>query len=185
MYGCSLPLMLAVCFLGGFFRLWVVLGCINIFDIIQTKIIYHFGWQYVHNAAIVLYALGMTAVVSYGMPASALWLPLVLCGFGHVGVFIVLTVYAQATANFAYYFQILMLLGFVRTGIGAPIGDALYEIALTGLMNLRPDLELAIRELYGYSVIFGVFVLMLIAASRFKKQIYSTLPRMQSIYRRL
>ena len=78
-----------------------------------------------------------------------------------------------------------MLLGFVRTGIGAPIGDAIYEIALTGLMNLRPDLELAIRELYGYSVIFGIFVLMLIAASRFKKQIYSTLPRMQSIYRRL
>ena len=382
----NLPLMLAVCFLGGFFRLWgtfeclsnllpkitptfnyavflsfvfwVVLGCINIFDIIQTKIIYHFGWQYVHNAAIclmlltaalvlatmrqfrpqpklplyginwlgfitwslfilslifvvqygeqydwlasprirtgllvatlclayglwamfhlrhpfvdkgafslrnfwlilflflcldillstqtvlqntvataflgmdqvhaadlkwldfigqslgalfcwwalakrrlssklvlficfgviVLYALGMTAVVSQGMPASALWLPLVLCGFGHVGGFIVLTVYAQATANFAYYFQILMLLGFVRTGIGAPIGDAIYEIALTGLMNLRPDLELAIRELYGYSVIFGVFVLMLIAASRFKKQIYSTLPRMQGIYRRL
>ena len=57
------------------------------------------------------------------------------------------------------------------------IGDAIYETALTGLMNLRPDLELAIRELYGYSVIFGVSVLMLIAASRFKKQIYSVFPR--------
>ena len=36
-------------------------------------------------------------------------------------------------------------------------------------MNLRPDLELAIRELYGYSVIFGVGVLVLIALSRFKR----------------
>ena len=132
--------------------------------------------------AIVLYALGMTVAVSYGMPSKALYLPLALCGFGHVGVFIVLTVYAQATANFTYYFQILALLGFIRTGVGAPIGDAIYSTALTGLMNLRPNLELAIRELYGYSVIFGVLVLALIAASRFKRQIYSTVPLIQSVY---
>ncbi len=93
-----------------------------------------------------------------------------------------LTVYAQATANFTYYFQILALLGFIRTGVGAPIGDAIYGTALAGLMNLRPDLELAVRELYGYSVIFGVFVLALIVASRFKRQIYSSVPLIQSIY---
>ena len=133
-------------------------------------------------AVIVLYAVGMTVVVSYGMDTRALYLPLVLCGFGHVGVFIVLTVYAQATANFKYYFEILCLLGFIRTGVGAPIGDAIYSTALTGLMTLRPDLELAVRELYGYSVIFGVFVLALIVASRFKRQIYSTVPLIQSIY---
>lgn len=132
-------------------------------------------------AAIVLYALGMTAVVSDAMDTRALYLPLVLCGIGHVGVFIVLTVYAQATANFTYYFQILCLLGFIRTGVGAPIGDAVYSTALTGLMNLRPDLELAIRELYGYSVIFGVGVLVLIALSRFKRQIYNTVPLLESI----
>lgn len=118
--------------------------------------------------AIILYAFLMTKAVSVSMPASALYLPLVLCGFGHVGVFIVLTVYAQANANFAYYFQILALLGFVRTGVGAPVGDAIYSTALSGLMSLRPDLELAVRELYGYSVIFGVFVLSLIAASNIR-----------------
>ena len=52
--------------------------------------------------------------------------------------------FAQATANFTYYFQILCLPGFIRTGVGAPIGDVVYSTALTGLMNLRPDLELAI-----------------------------------------
>lgn len=137
---------------------------------------------FISFTGIVLYALGMTAVVSRGMDARALYLPLVLCGFGHVGVFIVLTVYAQATANFKYYFQILCLLGFIRTGVGAPIGDAIYSMALTGLMNLRPDLELAIRELYGYSVIFGTAVLALIALSRFKQQIYSTVPLLESIF---
>ena len=49
--------------------------------------------------------------------------------------------FAQATANFTYYFQILCLLGFIRTGVGAPIGDVVYSTALTGLMNLRPDLD--------------------------------------------
>lgn len=136
---------------------------------------------FISFAAIVLYALEMTAVVSDAMDTRALYLPLVLCGIGHVGVFIVLTVYAQATANFTYYFQILCLLGFIRTGVGAPIGDAVYSTALTGLMNLRPDLELAIRELYGYSVIFGVGVLVLIALSRFKRQIYNTVPLLESI----
>ena len=77
--------------------------------------------------------------------------------------------FAQAPANFTYYFRILCLLGFIRTGVGALIGDVVYSTALTGLMNLRPDLELAIRELYGYSVIFGVGVLVLIALSRFKR----------------
>ncbi|MBQ9661339.1 MAG: hypothetical protein IJV37_08820 [Bacteroidales bacterium] len=137
---------------------------------------------FISFAAIVLYALGMIAVVSYGMDAEALYLPLILCGIGHVGVFIVLTVYAQATDNFKYYFEILCLLGFIRTGVGAPIGDAIYSTALTGLMNLRLDLELAIRELYGYSVIFGTGVLVLIALSHFERQIYSTVPLLESIF---
>ena len=81
-----------------------------------------------------------------------------------MGVFIVLTVYAQATANFQYYFQTLCLLGFVRTGIGAPIGDAIYSTAMTGLMNIRPNLEITIRELYGYTFMFGVVVLCLIVS---------------------
>lgn len=137
---------------------------------------------FVSFSAIALYALGMTRAVSYGMEAKGMYLPLILCGMGHAGVLIVLTVYAQATANFKYYFQILCLLGFIRTGVGAPIGDAIYSTALMGLMNLRPDLELSIRELYGYSVLFAAAVLVLIAASRLKKYIYSTVPLLESIF---
>lgn len=77
-----------------------------------------------------------------------------------------LTVYAQATADFKYYFQTLCLLGFVRTGIGGPIGDALLSTGMTGLMNLRPDLELTIRELYGYTTMLGVAVICLILLAK-------------------
>lgn len=103
------------------------------------------------------------------MTESYLYVPLILAGFGHVGVFIVLTVYAQATANFQYYFQTLCLLGFIRTGIGGPIGDAILSTSMTGLMNLRPDLEVTIRELYGYSTMLGVTVICLIMLSKFWK----------------
>ena len=119
--------------------------------------------------AVTLYALLMTSVVSKGMTESYLYVPLILAGFGHVGVFIVLTVYAQATANFQYYFQTLCLLGFIRTGIGGPIGDAILSTSMTGLMNLRPDLEVTIRELYGYSTMLGVTVICLIMLSKFWK----------------
>lgn len=98
-----------------------------------------------------------------------MYVPMILAGFGHVGVFIVLTVYAQATANFQYYFQTLCLLGFIRTGIGAPIGDAILSTSLNGLMNQRPDIELTIRELYGYVTMLGVGVICLIMISKFLK----------------
>lgn len=116
-------------------------------------------------SAVTVYTFLMTQVVSNAMTEAYLYGPLILAGFGHVGVFIVLTVYAQATANFQYYFQTLCLLGFVRTGIGGPIGDALLSTGMTGLMNLRPDLELTIRELYGYTTMLGAAVTCMILCS--------------------
>ena len=37
-------------------------------------------------------------------------------------------------------------------------------------------------SIYGYNVIFGVLILALIAASRFKSQVFSTVPLIQSIH---
>lgn len=124
--------------------------------------------------AVTLYAFLMSMIVSRSMCESYLYVPLILAGFGHVGVFIVLTVYAQATANFQYYFQTLCLLGFIRTGIGGPIGDAILSTSMTGLMNLRPDLELTLRELYGYITMLGVAVICLILGSKFLKSRVTT-----------
>ncbi|GHV67022.1 hypothetical protein FACS1894199_11650 [Bacteroidia bacterium] len=101
-----------------------------------------------------------------------LYLPLVCCGFGHVVVFISLTVYAQATAPFRNYFQVLCILGIIRTGIGAPLGDAIYMRALEAEMLTHSSMLVALRELFGWSIVFGVFVLIIIAASRFKYRKY-------------
>ena len=132
--------------------------------------------------------------------------PLMCCGFGHLAIFIALTVYIQATAPFKNYFQVLCILGFVRTGIGSPIGDAIYQQGITGLMNkhlaeignqvnigLLNSMEQlghigteamvsTIRELYGYTFIFGIGVLVLLAGSRFKKHVKKPIPSLRLLY---
>ena len=115
-----------------------------------------------------------------------LYLPLILCNFGHLCIFIALTVFIQATAPFKNYFQILCILGFIRTGIASPIGDCIYQHGITGLMNkhlssIGSNLNISLldsmnnlkmigseamsatlTELYGYTFIFGVAVILLI-----------------------
>lgn len=141
-------------------------------------------------AAVVVYVGMMYFTVTPYTDMEKLYLPLVLCNFGHLSIFIALTAYIQATAPFPNYFQILCILGFVRTGIASPIGDALYQTGISGLMGKHlvalgayPQAFVAtLQELYGYTFIFGVVVLVAIAASRFKQHIYRPLPGLKVIY---
>ena len=66
-------------------------------------------------------------------------------------------------------------MGLIRTGIGAPLGDAIYTRALEAQMSIHQSMTVALRELFGLSIVFGVFVLIIIAASRFKQHIVKLL----------
>ncbi|GHT25998.1 hypothetical protein FACS189430_12530 [Bacteroidia bacterium] len=116
---------------------------------------------------------------------AMLYLPLVCCGFGHVAVFISLTVYAQATAPFKNYFQVLCVLGLIRTGVGSPLGDAIYARALEAQMITHSSIIVSLRELFGWSIVFGVFVLIIIAASRFKDKVGMPIPTFVRMYQML
>jgi hypothetical protein len=72
---------------------------------------------FVGIAFIILYIAQMYFLITPYTENAMLYIPLICCGFGHVAVFISLTVYAQATAPFKNYFQVLCILGFIRTGI--------------------------------------------------------------------
>lgn len=138
--------------------------------------------------------IGMSSVVMYvGLSyfiitpytsIQMLYFPLVLLGFGQLVVFISLTVYAHATTPFKYYFQVLALLGFIRTGVASPIGDTILNRSMAALMSKHLSIVgvgnnaflLALKELYGWVFIFGIMVLILIAISRFKKYIPRPLP---------
>lgn len=157
-------------------------------------------------AAMVGYELLMSRLIWPGLSIGHLWLPSLLFGFGHVGVFIALTVYAQAYCNFKYYFQVLCVLGFMRMGIGDVIGIAIWEHALTGqlsqhlaLIGMSTDyasglsfqqiasaigseaLLASLRELYGWATVVGVLLLMLILIGHFDS-LRNPLPQLRNAY---
>ncbi|MDR0511241.1 MAG: hypothetical protein LBH06_09140 [Rikenellaceae bacterium] len=140
---------------------------------------------FVGMAFVTLYAVMMYALISPYTALEQLWLPLVCCGFGHVAVFISLTVYAQATAPFRNYFQVLCILGLVRTGIGGPLGEAIYLRAIEAQIIIHSSIIVALRELFGLSIVFGVVVLTIIASSRFKDKVGMPIPSFMRMYRLL
>ncbi|GHV00860.1 EmrB/QacA family drug resistance transporter [Bacteroidia bacterium] len=138
---------------------------------------------FVGMALVTLYAAMMYTLLTPGMETWRLYLPLICCGIGHVMVFISLTTYAQATVPLRNYFQVLCILGFVRTGIGGPLGEAIYTRALEAQTSLHPSMTVALRELFGWSIVLGVLVLILIAASRFKDRVGMPIPTFMRMYR--
>jgi hypothetical protein len=144
-----------------------------------------FGWHlktlaFTAMAAVVLYNVMMAGLMSSAISIHQLWPPLFVLGFGHVGLFIALTVYAQAYCNFKYYFQVLCILGLIRTGIGDPIGIAIWEHALSAKLH-GCDMLTALRGLYEDAVVFGVAVLVLILCSHFDR-LRNPLPTLRQAY---
>jgi hypothetical protein len=138
--------------------------------------------EFVGIAFIILYITQMYFLITPYTETAMLYIPLICCGFGHVAVFISLTVYAQATAPFRNYFQVICILGFIRTGIGSPLGDAVYARALEAEMITHSSMTVALRELFGLSIVFGVLVLMMIAVSRFKDKVGMLIPTFDREY---
>jgi hypothetical protein len=144
-----------------------------------------FGWHlktlaFLSMAAVVLYNVMMAGRMTSALSIHQLWAPLFVLGFGHVGLFIALTVYAQAYCNFKYYFQVLCILGLIRTGIGEPIGIAIWEHALSAKLH-GCDMLTALRGLYQDAVVFGVGVLVLILCGHFDR-LRNPLPTLRQAY---
>lgn len=164
---------------------------------------------FIGMSLVVGYVAMMYFLLSQQMNIEKLFLPLVLCNAGHLMLFITLTVFIQARAPFTVYFQVICILGFVRTGIASPIGDAIYQHAINGLMGkhlvaIGTDLNVSLlsslanlnsigteamvatlRELYGYTFIFGIVVLLAIAVSRFSHTMYKRMPSLKFLYKKL
>ena len=140
-------------------------------------------------AAFVTYVGMMYFLITPDTNIEKLYLPLMICNFGHLCIFISLTAFIQATAPFRNYFQILCILGFIRTGLASPIGDCIYQHGINGLMGkhltaIGSNVNLSLltstnrlsqigseamcstlTELYGYTFIFGIAVLIIMGVS--------------------
>ena len=150
-----------------------------------TKWHWHTRWMTaVGLGFVLLYTIMMHFLVSYTTPTAALALPLILCGMGHVTIFITLTVYVQANANFTYYFEMLCLLGFIRTGVGGPMGDAIFERSLSALAPYNGLVD-SLRELYGFAALIGTVAVVAILLTRFRGVASGFAPRIRVIYDKL
>ncbi len=157
-------------------------------------------------AAMVAYEACMCRLISPAIGLTHLFVPSFLFGFGHVGLFIALTVYAQAYCNFKYYFQVLCILGFIRMGLGDVVGIAIWEHALGGMMNIHmanvcltadyastssmADISSAVayealtdslRSLYAWATLAGVAMLVVILIGQFDS-LRNPLPKLRQAY---
>lgn len=81
-------------------------------------------------ALIVGYQCVMYFLIDPRMNIEWLYLPTMLRGAGYIILYISLTVYVTGNVSFQHFFQVLSILGFVRTGFGSVLGGAIYSRVL-------------------------------------------------------
>lgn len=164
-------------------------------------------------ALIVIYQIMMYFLIDPRMNIERLYLPAFLRSAGYMTLYVSLTVYCTGQVPFQHFFQGLCVLGFVRTGFGGPLGEAIYERWLQHVMPananlLSPTLDAvnphaasmplpelygqlmqqatltSLKEIFGWTCILGVIFLMVVASYRYlNRGSVGRLPGMRRIKR--
>ena len=169
------------------------------------------GWSYkqITFASMLfttMYAASMYFLVSPATGLNDLVIPCFMSGIGHSLLFVVLTTYVESHTPFEHRFQMLTVLGLVRTGVASPLGATLYErlfrrsmrhnIALLGsdvntgsLLHfsynevaqgvVRQAMMVSVKQLFGLTVLMGIVTLLVIALSHFATRPARTLPMLR------
>lgn len=160
---------------------------------------------------IVLYLLMMYYLIDPGTNIEKLYLPTALRGAGYIILYIALTVYVTGIVPFQHFFQVLSILGFVRTGFASALGGAIYSRILQytlpeNFQNLTRELDavnpiinshnffqiygeamrqsilVSLKEMYGWVCLIGIILLLVILSERFlNRNLIGRLPRMRRI----
>ena len=160
---------------------------------------------------IVGYLCVMYFLIDPNMNIECLYIPTIMRGAGYIILYISLTVYVTGIVPFQHFFQVLSLLGFVRTGFGSAFGSAVYgrmlqyiipenfqtlsieldnvntafhEIGFSNIYGeaMRQAILVSLKEMYGWICIVGVlFILGLLSNRYLRTNISGRLPRMRRI----
>lgn len=139
------------------------------------------------------------------------YLPTALRGAGYIILYISLTVYVTGIVPFQHFFQVLSILGFVRTGFASALGGAVYgrvwQYTLPeNFQNLTRELDgvnpalnpqnffeiygeamrqatlVSLKEMYGWVCLVGIVMLLVILSKRFlNRNFIGRLPRIRRI----
>lgn len=162
-------------------------------------------------ALIVGYQCFMYFIIDPNMNIEWLYLPTMLRGAGYIILYISLTVYVTGIVPFQHFFQVLSILGFVRTGFGSVMGSAIYSRVMQYIVPenfqtisieldsvntaingssfvavygeaMKQAILVSLKEMYGWVCIVGVLFLALILFEKFlNRNIVGRLPRIRRI----
>lgn len=188
-----------------------VLGCIWAY---QWHVRLHGGYKvpvFLGFAFIVGYQCIMYFLIDPNMNIEWLYFPTLLRGAGYIILYISLTVYVTGIVPFQHFFQVLAILGFVRTGFGSVLGGAIYSRVLQYIIPenfqtitieldpvntavnsetfisvygeaMRQATLVSLKEMYGWVCIVGVLFLALILFEKFlNRNVVGRLPRIRRI----
>lgn len=162
-------------------------------------------------ALIVLHLILMYFLIDPRTNIEKLYLPTVLRGAGYIILYISLTVYVTGIVPFQHFFQVLSILGFIRTGFGSAFGSAVYgrmlqhiipesfqtlsieldavnpQLSAGSFLNvygeaMRQATLVSLKEMYGWICLTGLVLLLLILSERFlNRNVIGRLPRIRRI----
>lgn len=147
-------------------------------------------------ALIVAYQCLMYFLIDPRMNIECLYLPTLLRGAGYIILYISLTVYISSIVPFQHFFQVLSIMGFVRTGFGSALGGAVYgrfmqyllpentQLLAANLDSVNPvavhlpfnllynglmqqAMLVSIKEMFGWTCIVGILFLLIIIGYHF------------------
>lgn len=146
------------------------------------------------------YQLLLYFLIDASIEKYMLYLPMVFKGLGVSIVYISLTYVLAGSVTFAYYFEAMCVIGFIRTSFGGPLNSAIITRLLNHIkqattadlgsyvdsMRLMSDsfstvygefqrqmLMVSIKEIYGYAAIVAVLILLAVLASDYRKYVSS------------
>lgn len=152
-----------------------------------------------------LYQIQLYFLIDASTEKYMLYLPMVFKGAGVSIVYTSLTYALAGNVTFAYYFEAMCVIGFIRTSFGGPLNSAiithtLNHIEQTTTANLgsyidsmhpmadsfsviygefqRQMLMVSLKEIYGYAAIAAVLILLVILVSDYRYYIGSRFNRM-------
>lgn len=159
-----------------------------------------------------MYQLLMYTLIDTRTSLDLLVLPSFFRGMGHMIIYTALTIYITTLVPFNHFFQVLCIIGFIRTGIASPIGSSLFSnwmhhTMADKMMVLSNDIDIvnpyvgmldfggiagalsrnavlaSVKEIYGW---VALVALVLLAALALMKPIYpmvSPFPKFKTIRR--
>lgn len=152
------------------------------------------------------YELSMYFMIDTGTSKEIISVPLMALGMAEVMMESVATYYLSQAIPFVHFFQTIAIIGFVRAGFGSSVAGAAvhrlfnwsasknFMIASSNIDGLETtqmsdsgsiaavqSVMMALKECYGYLVIIGIIMLVIVLMSNYKTAIRRLLPRLMSV----